>query len=109
MIKCCCAVLVVDFLELLEATLESLNSRSPLEVGDGVEERESDPDFEEPLDDEERVSDPDFEDLEEEEEDEEEVRWTLLFGMEVVGVVTGLGFASSRDVVIVFFNFRSLS
>ena len=26
-----------------------------------------------------------------------------------VGVVTGLGFASSRDVVIVFFSFRSLS
>ena len=108
MIKCCCAAFEVDFLELLEATLESLNSRSPLEVGDGVEERESDPDFEEPLDDEERVSDPDFEDFEDE-DDEEEVRWTLLFGMEVVGVVTGLGFASSRDVVIVFFNFRSLS
>ena len=109
MIKCCGAVLDDDFLEVLEATLESLNSRSPLEVGDGVEERESDPDFEEPLDDEERVGDPDFEDFEDVEEDEEEVRWTLLFGMEVVGVVTGLGFASSRDVVIVFFNFRSLS
>ena len=108
MIKCCGAVLEVDFLELLEATLESL-SRSPLEVGDGVEERESDPDFEEPLDDEERVSDPDFEDLEDEEEEPEEVRWSLLFGVDVVGVVTGRGFASSRDVVIVFFNFRSLS
>ena len=109
MIKCCGAVLEVDFLEVLDATLESLNSRSPLEVGDGVEERESDPDFEDPLDDEERVSDPDFEDLEEEEEEPEEVRWSLLFGVDVVGVVTGRGFASSRDVVIVFFNFRSLS
>ena len=72
-----------------------------------MEESESDPDFEEWEED--IVNDPDFDDLvEEEEEEQEEVRWTLLLGVEV-GVVTGLGFASSREVVIVFFSFRSLS
>ena len=106
-IKCCCEG---DFgADLLEWFGESFESRSlsGFEVGDGVEESESDPDFEEWEED--IVNDPDFDDLvEEEEEEQEEVRWTLLLGVEV-GVVTGLGFASSRDVVIVFFSFRSLS
>ena len=46
MIKCCAGVFGADLLEWFGATFESL-SLSAFDVGDGVEESESDPDFEE--------------------------------------------------------------
>ena len=70
-IKCWVGVFGADLLEWFGATFESL-SLSVFEVGDGVEESESDPDFEESEED--IVNDPDFDDLVEEEEEQEDVR-----------------------------------
>jgi len=84
-----------------------------VDLGDGVDfgegvESVKEPHLEEEV--EEIVNEPDFdeEDFVEEDEEHDEVRLSFLGGEEV-GVVTGLGFVSSMEVVMDFFSFLNFS